>query len=616
MANKSLDNLKKGDLIIYKQKGKSVKSYGEFLDIELSPKGSNEDLYIVKDMLENFGKTVKVPMKNIIGVMDNFLKEAKELIEPKSKVLKEIFKLGSPLSRAEHGVKNGIVQDTPFYNMLSIQQKNGEEYISFTWNTSVFDEEFTRDDCVKLDGFIVETSMSVDIVISQPFSKRFTFTKIKLGDSIETSARQVLQNLNNILANLYAAVKEKYMEFSIKHNKLLTDLEDYVDSYKGYVFVDINEADESEQIAPKMHFIMTKESKTVKGIKLYRIEATADLPSLNIKKGDKGGFIEKESNLDNFSWVADNATVYNNAKILHGSIVKGNATVHDSAVLDVNTIIDGDAEISGTAHLKESFIADFAKVSGNVVVSNIGSLKMSGKAFLSGKILIDGNVVLADDASINGTGSGLYIGSASFADSAEIEAAGQIGNNLSFIGKTNIFGSVNIKANAKHNKQFTFKDIKTSGKFTFKGEAFDTLNKFTVTPEDFGNKDLVGDTVIATSQDLLKVLNEANEKNPIHEASNLKRYVVKNPKQWTGPIAKNLTSAQIDYLKKLPREIYNSDTDPVDIDVDNVGNRQQGYDTVEEQIAEVLGGKWVFYLYFGDEDTVQYFIRLDPKIFK
>lgn len=623
MANKSIENLETGDLVVYKLKGKSSKSYGEYLEMEFSSKG---DIVVVKDMLENFGKIVKIPVKNITTVMDNFLKEAKELIEPKSKILKEILKLGSPLSRAEHGVtKDGIVKDTPFYNMLSIQQKNGEEFISFTWNMSVFDEEFTRDDCIKLDGFIVETPMSVDIVISQPFSKRFVFTKVKLGNTIEASARQLLQNLNNMLANLYAAIKEKYMEFSIKHNKLLTDCEDYVDAYKGYVFVDINEAEEAipemaEQTASNKSFILTKESKTISGIKLYRIEAVNEIPSLNVKKGDKGGFIEKEQNLDNFSWVADNAIVYNNAKILHGALVKGNASIHDSAIIDGNkTIIDGEAEVSGNAHLQSTILNDFAKVSGNVIVSNIGTLKMSGKASLSGKILIDGNAIFADDSSVIGIGSGLYIGSASFADNAEIEASGQIGNNLSFIGKTNIFGTVNIKANAKYSKQFTFKDIKTSGKFIFKGEAFDSLNKFTVTPDDFGNKDLVGDTTITTSQDLLKVLNEANEKSPIEGASNLKRFIIEKPKQWTGPIVKekNLTTAQIKYLRELrPIESIDSDTDPTDIEMDNSYAKESNIDITEEAIAEVLGGELMFYMYFGDEDQIQYMIRLDPKIFK
>ena len=40
---------------------------------------------------------------------------------------------------------------------------------------------------------------------------------------------------------------------------------------------------------------LTTETKTVSGIKLYRIEALRDFG--DVKKGDKGGWIEKEGNL-------------------------------------------------------------------------------------------------------------------------------------------------------------------------------------------------------------------------------------------------------------------------------------------------------------------------------
>ena len=41
----------------------------------------------------------------------------------------------------------------------------------------------------------------------------------------------------------------------------------------------------------KKKFKLTKESKEISGIKLYRIEALEDFN--NVSKGDKGGFIEK-----------------------------------------------------------------------------------------------------------------------------------------------------------------------------------------------------------------------------------------------------------------------------------------------------------------------------------
>ena len=48
---------------------------------------------------------------------------------------------------------------------------------------------------------------------------------------------------------------------------------------------------------------LTEETINVYGITLYRIEALKDFG--NVKKGDKGGFIEKEDNLSQYRncWI-------------------------------------------------------------------------------------------------------------------------------------------------------------------------------------------------------------------------------------------------------------------------------------------------------------------------
>ena len=74
----------------------------------------------------------------------------------------------------------------------------------------------------------------------------------------------------------------------------------------------------------KAKFKLTDEFKTVLGTKLFRIEATASFG--NVNKGDKGGWVEKESNLsqDGNAWVygdaevSGNAWVYGNAKAITG----------------------------------------------------------------------------------------------------------------------------------------------------------------------------------------------------------------------------------------------------------------------------------------------------------
>ena len=79
---------------------------------------------------------------------------------------------------------------------------------------------------------------------------------------------------------------------------------------------------------------------------LFRIVALKDFS--NVKKGDLGGLIEKEGNLDQ----QGNCWVYDNARII------GNAFVGDKARVYGNARIIGDA-----------FVGDNARVSGNVKVS-------------------------------------------------------------------------------------------------------------------------------------------------------------------------------------------------------------------------------------------------------
>ena len=88
---------------------------------------------------------------------------------------------------------------------------------------------------------------------------------------------------------------------------------------------------------------LTDETINLNGATLYRIEALKDFGE--IKKGDKGGFIESENNLahEGDAWVSDDACVYGNAR------VSGNARVYGDAWVYGSTNVCGDAEISTDA---------------------------------------------------------------------------------------------------------------------------------------------------------------------------------------------------------------------------------------------------------------------------
>lgn len=612
MAKKDFEDLKKGDLVVYKLPG-GKKSYGVYMDVQFSKTG---DVAIVKDMLETPKKIIKVKMSNIITVMDNFL-EGKA--EPKSEALKIV-------QDAIEAGKNAVI------NCIPSKTADGSECLSINWNNGKFDEYFTTNDCIDLDAFVRETPTSVDIVISRPITKVFTYTKKPDGDL--ASLRQFIGNFDNTVNDIFNVIRAKFIEFNAKWNKITDDSKDYVDAYLGRAFIDgMSEAVEdtgetplenqaTTQTTSNTKFRLTDESKTVNGIKLYRIEALKDLGFYGVKQGDKGGFVESEANLSQNldSWIGDNACVYNKAFVGRNSFVGGNAIINDRAQVKENTRVIDNAQVSGQSSLKNSDISGDAVVSGSVTVVNAGSkLVASGKTQVLGKVVIDGKVDITDKAKIDGTSQGIYLSNVKVADEAEIIATGSIESNVQFIGKCSISGNVRINIKPlSGGSTFTFKDIKTSGKFRFNSDAFGYSKTSIVTPADFGDKELAGDITIVTPQDLLKVINEAIDKSEINEAPNLKKYIVKNAKQWAGPQVKDsvLTSAQVKYLKELPQIDIDADSSPQDVELDNIYAIEQGNpEDVREEVICNVANIYYFYGYLGEDDSLQYIIKLPKKLF-
>jgi len=82
-----------------------------------------------------------------------------------------------------------------------------------------------------------------------------------------------------------------------------------------------------------MKYKLTKETKEVYGLKLFRIEALKDFG--DVEKGEKGGWIEKEENLsqENNAWIYGNARVYGNAEIYGNASVYGDAWIYGKKLI-------------------------------------------------------------------------------------------------------------------------------------------------------------------------------------------------------------------------------------------------------------------------------------------
>ena len=151
---------------------------------------------------------------------------------------------------------------------------------------------------------------------------------------------------------------------------------------------------------------LTDETINLNGATLYRIEALKGFGE--IKKGDKGGFIESENNLahEGDAWVSDNAHVYGNACVFDNARVYNNAFVSGYAQVYGNAFVYGNAWLYGNTHVcGYAWVADNARVYGDANVcddsSVFGSALVYDNAHVYGDALVRGYACVCGDAEIS-----------------------------------------------------------------------------------------------------------------------------------------------------------------------------------------------------------------------
>ena len=120
---------------------------------------------------------------------------------------------------------------------------------------------------------------------------------------------------------------------------------------------------------------LTDECIKFSGRKLYRIEALKDFP--DVKKGDKGGFVESEYNLsqEENCWVYDDAMIYDDARICNDAIIYGNAAIYGNATVCGNAGVSGQACVYGCAIIADNAkVNDEAEVFGDAVIYGNASI--------------------------------------------------------------------------------------------------------------------------------------------------------------------------------------------------------------------------------------------------
>lgn len=163
---------------------------------------------------------------------------------------------------------------------------------------------------------------------------------------------------------------------------------------------------ESRDIKLKKYILLKNDTITVSGVRLYRIKALISFG--NVKKGELGGYIQSEKNLNSIynsdkddSWVYDNAKVYGNAEVFTGAKIYGNAEVFGNAEIYNEAEVFGNAKVYGNARIcAEAKVYGNAQVYGNVEVYN--SAKVYGNAEIYENAIVCGNAEVFGNAKIHG----------------------------------------------------------------------------------------------------------------------------------------------------------------------------------------------------------------------
>lgn len=174
------------------------------------------------------------------------------------------------------------------------------------------------------------------------------------------------------------------------------------------------------------------------GHKLYRIEALRDFA--NVKKGDRGGYVETQDNLshDGNCWIYDDAKVYGQAKVFEDALILDNAEVfnhaevYGKAQIRDNTEVHGYSKVYDNAEVTDrAQVFGLAKVFGNATLSN--RVEVYSEAQVYGKAQVYGNAAVYGFAKV--------YGSAAVGNNAEIKGVAEISKTMDYYVGKNIWSS-------------------------------------------------------------------------------------------------------------------------------------------------------------------------------
>lgn len=143
---------------------------------------------------------------------------------------------------------------------------------------------------------------------------------------------------------------------------------------------------------------------------VQQIQALIDIPSMDVEKGDLGGWVQNANSLSQAGecwvfadcYVSDEAKVEENAMVKHMSFIESGAVIRDNARIISSTVrnqsvIDGEALIQGSVILK-------SQVMNRVIIKDSTLANVSihkGEIAESEVISMEGRLVFGDETTIS-----------------------------------------------------------------------------------------------------------------------------------------------------------------------------------------------------------------------
>jgi len=157
-------------------------------------------------------------------------------------------------------------------------------------------------------------------------------------------------------------------------------------------------------------FELTDERLEWKGYYLYRTRSLADFTTITgrkVKAGDLGGFLHNERTLsqEGRCWVADDAKVYQEARVYGDAEVNGRAQAYEWARVRDSAIVRENSEIYGWASAnRHAEVLGHARLFGDAIISDYSEVgdhaKIYGRATITGAANILGDADISSNCHI------------------------------------------------------------------------------------------------------------------------------------------------------------------------------------------------------------------------